>query len=93
METLKGSTIRIDRVQNDSITLEKNIKFPEIQIVRSFIGSQPNLFITLTLLSLVKVSNITGPNRFWILKIRSRSSHRATCLLKNNKGLEDKLWN
>ena len=66
METLKGSTIRIDRVQNDSITLEKNIKFPEIQIVRSFIGSQPNLFITLTLLSLVKVSNITGPNRFWI---------------------------
>ena len=67
METLKGSKIRIDRVQNDSITLEKNIKFPEIQIVRSFIGSQPNLFITLTLLSLVKVSNITGPNRFWIL--------------------------
>ena len=66
METLKGSTIRIDRVQNDSITLEKNIKFPEIQIVRSFIGSQPNLLITLTLLSLVKVSNITGPNRFWI---------------------------
>ena len=67
METLKDSKIRIDRVQNDSITLEKNIKFPEIQIVRSFIGSQPNLFITLTLLSLVKVSNITGPNRFWIL--------------------------
>ena len=70
----------------------RKIKSSILQIVRSFIGSQLNLFLDLTLLSLVMMSNLTGPNRFWILKIRSRSTHRATCLL-NVEGLEDKRWN